>query len=220
MTIEIDNVLSGVIILLIIVVVWKWHKGSGSCGKSSITLSCGCQYGKCRCRYMSRISVRNQRCRGGGECVCGSLSGKCKCGPKCKCQKKAVKKYMRESMTQGCDMPCRDKQLGTAGYEPVDDTTDGNYSGDTVQKMSLEPQVIQSQQNYIDGLGFAGLPTGSSQETVLEELGRDGMSANFVGLTARKFCKARQLAAPSIDARQVPSETIKEWCSVDMDELV
>jgi hypothetical protein len=112
------------------------------------------------------------------------------------------------------------KKIGTPGYEPIIIPDSGNYSGDTVQKMSLESEIYKSQSDYINGLGFSGLPTGSSHETVLEETGRSYGTADFVGLTARKFCKARQMATPAEDARTVPTETIKEWCNIDMMELV
>lgn len=214
---EIDSVLSGVIILLIIVVIWKWRQGYGKCGQSSMTLSCGCQYGKCKCKGVSRVSVRRARCQGGRSCPCGCPPGRCNCGTRCGCHRRAS---IKEGMRQGCDMPCYKPQVGTPGYEPKVVHDDGNYSGDTVQKMALEPQVIQSQKDYIDGLGFSGLPTGSSHETVLEETGRSYGTANFHGLTQRKWCKARQLATPSSDSRVVPTETIREWCSVDLDELV
>jgi hypothetical protein len=112
------------------------------------------------------------------------------------------------------------KQIGTPGYEPKIVEDDGNYSGDTVQKMALEPAVIKSQQDYLNGLGFSGLPQGSSQETVLEETGRSYGTADYVGLSARKFCRARQLVQQDPSARVVPSETIKEWCDIGMDELI
>lgn len=112
------------------------------------------------------------------------------------------------------------KKIGTPGYEPIIVEDKGNYSGDTVQRMSLESDIYKSQNDYINGLGFAGLPTGSSHETILEETGRSYGTANFVGLTARKFCKARQLATPASDARSVPSETVKEWCNIDMTEMI
>ena len=112
------------------------------------------------------------------------------------------------------------KKIGTPGYSPIIIPDKGNYSGDTVQKMSLESEIYKSQNDYINGLGFAGLPTGSSHETVLEETGRSYGTADYVGLTARKFCKARQMATPAEDARTVPTETVKEWCNIDMMELV
>ena len=123
-------------------------------------------------------------------------------------------------MSGGCQKQCEDQQIGTPGYEPRVVPDEGNYSGDTVQQMALEPEVLQSQKDYIDGLGFSGLPTGSSHETTLEETGRSYGTASFVGLSQRKFCKARQMAAPAPDARSVPSETIREWCNIDENELI
>ena len=86
--------------------------------------------------------------------------------------------------------------------------------------MALEPEVIKSQQDYLNGLGFSGLPQGSSQETVLEETGRSYGTADYVGLTSRKWCKSRALAKAAPDSRVVPSMDIKEWCDINMDELI
>jgi hypothetical protein len=112
------------------------------------------------------------------------------------------------------------KKVGDPSTAPIIIRDSGNYSGDTVQKMSLESEIYKSQSDYINGLGFSGLPTGSSHETVLEETGRSYGTADYVGLTARKFCKARQMAKPDEDARTVPTETSKEWCNIDMMELI
>jgi hypothetical protein len=202
---EIDNLLSSIIIVLLIVVVWKWYQGRGKCGQDSMTLSCGCKNGQCKCRGVARISSQ-RGCSGGRGCSCG-------------CQR-LQQPNVREPMSGGCQKQCENQQIGTPGYEPKVVPDDGNYSGDTVQKMALEPEVIQSQKDYLDGLGFSGLPTGSSHETTLEETGRSYGTANFVGLTQRKWCRARQMATPAPDARTVPTATIKEWCNIDENELV
>ena len=225
---EIDNLLSSIIIVLLIVVVWKWYQGRGKCGQNSMTLSCGCKNGQCKCRGVARFS--NQRgCPGGRGCTCGCPPGRCSCGPRCSCQRlrQSVAPHshqhpgVKESMEGGCQNHGGNDQIGTPGYEPKVVPDDGsNYSGDTVQQMALEPEVLQSQKDYLDGLGFSGLPTGSSHETTLEETGRSYGTSSFVGLTQRKFCKARQMATPAPDARQVPTETIKEWCNIDENELV
>lgn len=228
---EIDSILSGVIIVLLIVIVWKWMNARSSCGGSSMTLSCGCKNGVCKCRGASRMSVRKQRCPGGRFCVCGCPPNGCRCGPQCLCQKQASKdqdkafqkpaqQQVKESMQDYCGPRCDLPEVGTPGYEPKIVQDDGNYSGDTVQKMALEPSVITSQQDYINGLGFPGLPTGSSHETTLEETGRDAFTASWYGLTQRKFCKARALAQPAPNARQMPSDVIKEWCDIDMESLI
>jgi hypothetical protein len=94
-----------------------------------------------------------------------------------------------------------------------------DYSS-VIQDMSLEDGVGDSHKSYCDSLSFAGLPTGASSCTTLEETGRSYGTADFVGLTARKFCKARQLATPGEDARVTPSQNITEWCDIGMDELV
>ena len=195
---EIDSILSGVIILLLIVVVWKWYKSQMTCGESSMNLSCGCKYGKCKCRGLARVSApRNRYIDPSRGCIYSKL-----------------RSQSQEGMND-CG-----KQIGTPGYEPKIVQDDGNYSGEIVQQMALEPEVIKSQQDYLNGLGFSGLPQGSSQETVLEETGRSYGTADYVGLTSRKWCKSRALAQPDANARQVPTETIKEWCDIDMNELI
>jgi hypothetical protein len=218
---EIDSILSGVIILLLIIVVWKWYKGSSTCGQSSMSLSCGCNNGQCKCRGMSRVSIPRHKCRGGRQCPCGSPIGRCNCGPQCMCQKRRSNPSKNtEGMKNYCSQSSNLQKVGTPGYQPMIVSDDGNYSGDTVQKMALEPEVLKSQQDYIDGFGFSGMATGSSHETTLEETGRSYGTSDFVGLTQRKWCKARQLATPASDARTVPTETIKEWCNIDMEELI
>jgi hypothetical protein len=215
---EIDNLLSSIIIVLLIVVVWKWYQGHGKCSQDSVTLSCGCKNGQCKCRGVARIS-RRSGCSGGRGCSCGCPPGRCNCGPQCSCQR-LQQPDTRESMSGGCQKQCENKQIGTPGYEPKEIYHEDNYSGDTVQQMALEPEVIQSQKDYLDGLGFSGLPTGSSHETTLEETGRSYGSSSFVGLSQRKFCKARQMIEIDPSARVVPTEHIKEWCNIDENELV
>lgn len=239
---EIDNILSGVIVLLLIVVVWKWYIDHSTCGKSNMTLSCGCSRGMCRCIGMSRIALQ-ARCPGGRQCPCGHSAGRCGCPQRCMCQQMAVANAKAPSKAKAekegletykcqegmcgerhegmkCGLQCRDPKIGTPGYEPKVVQNTGDYSGDVVQKMALEPEVMNSQKDYVNGLGFAGLPTGASHETTLEEMGRSANTSNFVGLTARKWCKSRQLATPASDSRVVPTETIKEFCNIDMHELV
>jgi hypothetical protein len=87
----------------------------------------------------------------------------------------------------------------------------------------LDPEldvVIKSHAEYNSGNGFNGLAQGSSSNTVLEETGRSYGTANFVGLTARKFCKARELARPAAESRVVPSSSIEEACHINMLDLV
>lgn len=204
MPVSVDDFLTGVIIVLVMFFVWRWMNGS-SCGGQSFTLSCGCRGDVCRCRGSSHMSFPSQQLqqlhpaqtvehfRGGREAF------------------------------DTCGTPCKKNIVGTAGYGPTIPTLSGDYSGETIQEMSYGADVDNvknSHQEYIEGLGFAGLPGSSSHDTVLEETGRSYGTSDFVGLTARKFCKARQLATPDMDARTVPTETVKEWCSIDMNELV
>lgn len=198
---EIDNLLSSIIIVLLIVVVWKWYQGRGKCGQDSMTLSCGCKNGQCKCRGVARISSQSG-CSGSRGCSCG-------------CQR-LQQPDIREHMSGGCQK----QQIGTPGYEPKLVPYGDDYSGDTVQQMALEPEVLRSQQDYLDGLGFSGLPTGSSHETTLEETGRSAGTSNFVGLTQQKFCKSRQMVTVGPNARTVPSENIEEWCNIDENDII
>lgn len=64
---EFDSVLSGIIIVLLMIVVWRWHKNRYSCGRSSMSLTCGCQPGRCRCRGMMQRSVARNMNKQGEE---------------------------------------------------------------------------------------------------------------------------------------------------------
>lgn len=195
---EIDNVLTGIIILLLIMVVWKRMKGNSPYkNDNNMNLYCGCKGGLCRCRGRVRNRQRDGVCDISRERFDG-------------------KNVAENSCYQACEPPI----VGTPGYGPKIVSDDGDFSGDVIQKLSLEPSILQSQKDYINGFGFSGLPTGSSHDTLLCEVGRSYGTADFVGLTQRKFCKARQLATPAPDARFVPTATIKEWCDISMDELV
>ena len=207
---EIDNVLTGIIILLLIMVVWKRMKGNSPYkNDNSMYLPCGCRRGSCRCR--ERVRTR----QGGGMCCrCNRSKTRCLCG--IRREGFDGKNVAENSCVQSCEPPI----VGTPGYGPKIVSDDGDFSGDVIQKLSLEPSILQSQKDYIDGFGFSGLPTGSSHDTLLCEVGRSYGTADFVGLTQRKFCKARQLATPAPDARFVPTATIKEWCDIGMDELI
>lgn len=217
---EIDSILSGLIILLLIVIVWKWQKGHSSCWQTGMTLSCGCNNGRCKCIGASRVSMPKRKCPGGVKCPCGCPTGKCNCGPQCMCQRQGTKSSTQTEEMQNYCNTSNLTQVGTPGYQPNIVSYDGNYSGETVQQMALEPEILRSQKEYINGFGFSGLPTGSSHETTLEETGRSYGTSDFVGLTQRKWCKARQLATPSPHASIVPTETIREWCNIDMEDLI
>jgi hypothetical protein len=188
---EIDNLLSSIIIVLLIVVVWKWYQGSGKCGQDSMTLTCGCKNSKCKCRGVARVSGRKLR-----------------------------QPNIREHMDDVPQKHDENKQIGTPGHEPQVIPIDYDYSGDTVQQMALDPEVLSSQQDYLDGLGFSGLPTGSSHETTLEETGRSAGTSNFVGLNQKKLCKSRQMVTMGPNARTVPSETNEEWCDINENDFI
>ena len=211
---EIDSTLSGIIILLLIVVVWKWHSSS-SCG-DRMKLSCGCQHGKCRCRGYSQRSVM-RGCPGGRGCLCGCASGQCGCPPSCPCNK--PRNGQRETKEGFTPKGAVAQVTGSGPNPPVPSMTTDNY-GEIIKDMSLEGGVADSHSRYCDSLSFAGMPTGSSACTQLEETGRSYGTANFVGLTQRKWCKSRALAKPAPDSRVTPTWESNEFCDIDMDELV
>jgi hypothetical protein len=135
---------------------------------------------------------------------------------KCMCGEKSCTCFNREGMTSENTL----KHITTAGPLPKNaGEAPDDYSA-VIKDMSLETNVSESHKSYCDSLAFAGLPTGASSCTTLEETGRSYGTADFVGLTSRKFCKARQLATPASDSRRTPSHVSKEWCDIDMDELV
>jgi hypothetical protein len=195
---EINSLLTGIIILLLMFIVWKWvqknsmYKNKDSCHTNYMNLQCGCRNGMCRCIRR----VRNPTYGSGVRDGFSSAESMSDCARK------------------------NNQSLGTPGYQEKIVEHTGDFSGDMIQQLALDPEIIKSQNEYINGSGFSGLATGSSHDTTLEETGRSYGTADFVGLTQRKFCKARQLAKPAAGARFVPSETIKEWCDINMDELI
>jgi hypothetical protein len=108
---------------------------------------------------------------------------------------------------------------GAGPIYPPGDAINQDYQEST-KKMALEDTVGTSHQKWCDSLNFNGLSTGASSCTTLEETGRSYGTADFVGLTARKFCKARQMATPADDSRVTPSQSIEEWCHIAMDSLI
>jgi hypothetical protein len=226
---EIDSVLTGIIILLLIIVVWKWMKGKSMYrNTNNMSLACGCKNGLCRCRGRIRKPKSHICCtcnQNKSRCLCGITRGDSGMGMHIDKENSYVRDAARnngikEAMANSCATTCEVPDIGTPGFQPKIVSDTGDFSGDTIQQLSLDPEIYNSQKAYIGGFGFSGLPTGSSHETLLSETGRSYGTANFVGLTQRKFCKARQLATPAPDARQVPTETEQEWCHINMDELI
>ena len=206
-SLEIDNTLSGIIVILLLFVMWKLHNDQQTCGNPRIRLDCGCMPGSCSCKEYSKM-------------------------PKPACRPKRPEPEQSKSgasIEQKETMVVEDKLAGKIhGHShvvgagptpnPADFATD-DYESTTID-MALESGVEESHKRYCNSLSFAGIPTGSSSCTTLEETGRSYGTADFVGLTARKFCKARQLATPSDDVRTTPSTDVVEWCDVGMDELI
>jgi hypothetical protein len=194
---QFDNILTGIIILLVILVVWKWYGDKADCNSGEIKLSCGCKPGKCRCRGGSRV-----RMPGAG----GSCNGQ------------SAKKV--ENMVGPDGVPVDSKGIiTTTPTDTIDPNTDDSYSEITKQ-MSLEQEVTDSHSRYVNDLYTSGLPTGASASSILEETGRSYGTADFHGLTARKWCKARQMATPGAGSRVVPSHDILENCNISLTDLV
>jgi len=116
-------------------------------------------------------------------------------------------------------MAQREKIASGMGSTFPEDLLTDNYD-DSVKKMGLETGVGASHKRYCDSLSFSGMPTGASSCTELEEIGRSINTSNFVGLTARKFCRARALAVPAPDARVTSSKDIIENCGIDDTDLI
>ena len=143
---------------------------------------------------------------------CGCKMGQCNCAQ--------ISRQMPQRQ-----MPQRQMSCNGSGF-----TGNNNKIGKVEPKIKLTvngvPEdsdldaIIESHDSYIKGNGFNGLAQGSSSNTVLEETGRSYGTSDFVGLTARKFCKARELARPASESRVVPSNAIEESCHIDMNELV
>lgn len=215
-SLEIDNTLSGIIVILLLFVMWKWHNDQTSCGVARIRMNCGCMPGSCRCRgysRMPRMMSKPEKVASNQPADQSEQSD----------EKSGGKLEQKETMTVENELA---RQIH--GYvhvvepgpmpNPADFATD-DYESTTID-MALESGVEESHKRYCNSLSFAGLPTGSSSCTTLEETGRSYGTADFVGLTARKFCKARQLATPGDDVRTTPSQNPVEWCDVGMDDLI
>jgi hypothetical protein len=158
-------------------------------------------------------------CESGMRLLCGCQAGKCKCrssvwGPS---RKEGMVEFPPISGSTMVDAMRRTESPGNLKKER--EWVDGDYDA-LVKDMSLEVDVNDSHKRYCNALSFAGMPTGSSACTVLSEIGRSINTSNFVGLTSRKFCKARQLAQPAPDARTTSSWDSRETCDIQMDELI
>jgi hypothetical protein len=199
---KIDSVLTGMIILLVLIVVWKWHQGS-SYG-TGLKLSCRCSGGKCRCS--------------------GSTWGPAPRRPGGKACSRPVRSRegMQDKREPFSSLAEREKIAASSGSTKVanDILSGGSYSDEAVKNMGLEADVGASHKRYCDSLSFSGMPTGASSCSELEETGRSINTSNFVGLTARKFCRARALATPGPTARTTSSKDIIENCGIDENDLI
>jgi hypothetical protein len=142
---------------------------------------------------------------------CGCKIGQCGCAQISR-QAPQRQAYQRQ-MPYSSGFEGSNKQVGKIDT-PAELTSSGVPIDDDIAA------IKKSHSEYTNGNGFSGLAQGSSSNTVLEETGRSYGTANFVGLTARKFCKARELARPAAESRIVPSQSIEESCHVNMLDLV
>jgi hypothetical protein len=195
---QFDNILTGIIILLVILVVWKSYSSKADCGSEEMKLSCGCKESKCRCKGMSRT----RQSRGGGNN---------RVKPSCN---------HNEGMVGTDAVPMNSSGIITSlPTDTIDVNSDDSYS-EVTQRMGLEQEVTDSHERYVNDLYSSGLPTGASASSILEETGRSYGTADFHGLTARKWCKARQMATPAAGSRVVPSYDILENCNITLTDLV
>lgn len=202
MSTEIDSVLSGIIILLLIIIVWKWCGGRSSCRQNSMSLSGGYPHLPRGCPRGCRGCPRG--CRGCSRRVMLASSSH---------------PLAREGMGSG-KIPHNEEQVTGAGPVPLSAAVEAQDYQEVSKQMGVDQTIGDSHQEWCNSLNMNGIPTGASSCTTLEETGRSYGTANYVGLTGRKWCKARQLATPALDARVTPSQNILEYCDVGMDELV
>ena len=110
-----------------------------------------------------------------------------------------------------------------SGPSPSYDYGDAETYRDVTEMMGLENNVRSSHAEYIEGFTSSvggGLPTGSSSNVELEETGRSYGTSDFVGLTSRKWCKARQLAKPGEDSRVIPTHDQPEECNITLTDMI
>lgn len=230
MSTEIDTVLSGIIILLLMIVVWKWYGGKSnkSCNKKNNRLSCGCVKGRCRCRQQSsRINTiipGGGKCPGGRACVCECPLGGCNCDPICKCHRRASaflnQRNRPENMTSGGALNNTGNEIIQNSYDELGVMSSGGDYQEATKNMGLESNVAESHKKWCTALSQNGMSTGASSCSTLEETGRSYGTSDYVGLTSRKWCKARLLAKPADDARVTPSSDVLEQCDISMDSLI
>jgi hypothetical protein len=175
---NLNNVLSGMVVLLLIVVVARWYSKNLDMNGYDMRLSCGCNSGKCKCRTQAPVQYSKPACN---------------------------KQHNHHS--QGF------ASISDVHKEPIE----VSYQ-EMTEKMGLEASVTDSHKSYINS--FSGLPTGSSSDVELEETGRSYGTADFHGLTARKWCKARNLVQPAEDARVVPSDEPIGNCHISLTDLI
>jgi hypothetical protein len=214
MATQLDNVLTGVIIVLVMIVVWRWYSTSSSCG-SGLRMTCGCKMGQCRCRGTSWGPS-------GGDMLQRTMTGATASKPAEKSKLAGLVALETAGSKEGMTDPMEERIARVQNDGPIwreSEMVEGDFDA-AVKDMALEVSVDASHKRYCDSLSFAGMPTGASACTTLSEVGRSINTSNFVGLTARKFCKARNLAVPGESARGTSSWTADQYCDIQMDELI
>lgn len=169
---ELDDILTGLVIILLMVLVWKWYKDTMS-----------------------------------NDSSCDDNSDMMYYQPQ-----------QHHQTHPPCQQPPRQPAKSCGGESMTND-----YSS-YVSSVSLEqgpdgPEA--SHRRWVEGLDN-GVSVGSSSNVILEETGRSYGSSDYVGLTGRKFCKARSLAHPADDARTTASyDVIDEECgSISLTDLI
>jgi len=160
-------------------------------GQSSMTPSSGTTMGRSQRHGASRVSTQRRGVHPGG----------------------------RGGVSSGEIPPDVAKVIGSGPHPQPGSLSTQDWQSATAD-IGVDQSVGDSHQDWCNSLTINGVPTGASSCTTLEETGRSYGSSNFHGLTARKWCKARQLATPASDARVTPSHNTQEWCNISMDDLV
>ncbi len=122
---------------------------------------------------------------------------------------------------------CNNKYIDNYIDKPIDiendkiDIRNDNDYNDIIEEMSVEQDVKDSHKLYVNSIVKSGMPTGASHYTDNDALGMSfGDGGDYVGLTRRKFCRARSLVNVDNNARTIPSDIPREECNIGMTDLV
>lgn len=204
---NINLVLTVIIVLLSVVTIVKLYNQSSACGTSALSINCKCGQRVCRCRGMQKSYVRQEGCSGLRSCTCG-------CQNRGGCESMIEMPHManRESMSNGnkniCALVPNETVLASSG--------DTDLMAELLCS-SVEQGVKDSHAEFCNALNLGGSSGPSRLGSVLGEDG-SGLTTNFVGLTRRKLECALTNVAKSDDARQTPTEDF-EFCCKNSDQF-